>query len=449
MTIPGRPHEQRRGFTGPKVVRVEERAWPVRAALGARAGTMVTLGSDAHKRSRTIVGEHANGPPSLRASRLSRATATDGHPPSLDSQDRSQRRNPSRDDRVLTPSATTDNRHRCRPLRIHWRSLRSTQSDADDAEMMRLGPKNAFSLAPCQARARGYSNGMRKASRGEASVRVNSGQGSDEGEHPDQSWLVRAVPGLIVGGGLVILAAALFIADKSGVSERSSRDLTVGPFSVVFLYTTPSLMMVVAGLLTAVALVLLVHGVDALAARRVTDPARLPKQGSRRPLRAERTSNRPVGRLSVVALIPACNEEVHLPTTLAALYGQTMPPDAVWVIADNCTDRTADIARAAGANVYTTVDNRYRKAGGLNQMLARLLPTMGPLNAVLVMDADTIMVSDFIERAAAELQALPDLDAVGGVFQGDSSPGLLAQLQRNEYCGTAETSLGARVRYSF
>jgi len=55
------------------------------------------------------------------------------------------------------------------------------------------------------------------------------------------------------------------------------------------------------------------------------------------------------------------------------------------------------------------------------------------LDAVLVMDADTVMVDDFIERAVAELDALPELDAVGGVFFGDDGPGLLAQLQRNEY----------------
>jgi biofilm PGA synthesis N-glycosyltransferase PgaC len=105
----------------------------------------------------------------------------------------------------------------------------------------------------------------------------------------------------------------------------------------------------------------------------------------------------------------------------------------VWVIVDNCTDATAEVALAHGAEVYTTVENDHRKAGGLNQLLARLLPTLGPLDAVLVMDADTVMVDDFLERAAAEFDALPDLDAVGGVFIGDDSPGLLAQLQRNEY----------------
>ena len=135
----------------------------------------------------------------------------------------------------------------------------------------------------------------------------------------------------------------------------------------------------------------------------------------------------------MTVLIPARNEELHIAATLESLRRQTVPPTAVWVIADNCTDATAEVARAHGADVYTTVENRHRKAGGLNQLLARLLPTLGPFDAVLVMDADTVMVDDFLERAVAEFDALPDLDAVGGVFVGDDSPGLLAQLQRNEY----------------
>ena len=49
------------------------------------------------------------------------------------------------------------------------------------------------------------------------------------------------------------------------------------------------------------------------------------------------------------------------------------------------------------------------------------------------MDADTVMVDDFLERAVAEFEALPDLGAVGGVFFGDDARGLLAQMQRNEY----------------
>ena len=244
---------------------------------------------------------------------------------------------------------------------------------------------------------------------------------------------MRAVPALVVAAGLIALATAMLIATRSGVSPKDSKTITIGSIDLLLVYTTPSVLMVVAGAVTALALFLLVNGVDAWAARRVTTPARRARDAVERPLRSEVTASRPSGALSVTALIPACNEELHLPATLTSLQRQTRPPTAVWVIADNCTDATADVARANGANVHTTVDNHHRKAGGLNQILARLLPTMGPLDVVLVMDADTIMVDDFLERALAELEALPELDAVGGVFYGDSTPGLLGQLQRNEY----------------
>ena len=245
------------------------------------------------------------------------------------------------------------------------------------------------------------------------------------------SWLVRAVPGLILGSAVVAMAMGLLLASRSDVNARATKELSIGPIEVLLVYATPSPMLVVAGLLTALAGVLLTLGLDAWAARRVTRPAR--RSGAARPLRAEVTSRRPSGRVSVTVMIPARNEALHIGATLLSLSRQTLQPTMVWVIADNCTDDTADVARAHGANVYTTIANVHRKAGGLNQLLARVLPTSGPLDAVLVMDADTVMVDGFIERAVAEFDGLPELDAVGGVFFGEDAPGLLAQLQRNEY----------------
>ncbi len=241
------------------------------------------------------------------------------------------------------------------------------------------------------------------------------------------------MPGLIIGFGLIAMAAAMLLAARSGVNPPQSKEVSIGPFEAVLVYSTPTPMLVVAGLVTVVALVVLVWGLDAWAAKRVTDPARGPGDVIARPLRDEAVNTRPSGHVAVTALIPARNEALHIAATLESLRSQTVPPAAVWVIADNCTDDTAEVAHAHGADVYTTVDNQHRKAGGLNQLLARLLPTMGPLDAVLVMDADTVMVDDFLERAAMEFDALPDLDAVGGVFVGDDSAGLLSQLQRNEY----------------
>jgi cellulose synthase/poly-beta-1,6-N-acetylglucosamine synthase-like glycosyltransferase len=253
-----------------------------------------------------------------------------------------------------------------------------------------------------------------------------------EGPSAGRSWLIRAVPALVAGVGIIAMGAAMIIADRSGVSSRESDEFSIGPVDVLVIYTVPSMMMVLSGLLTVLGLALIVHTVDHWAARRVTDPARRPGR-SRRLLRSEATPPRPSGPIMVTALIPARNEEINLPVTLASLYRQTVPPTAVWVIADNCTDATAEVARANRAEVYETVDNQHRKAGGLNQMLEKMLPTLGDRDAVLVMDADTIMVEDFLERAITELQAAPDLGAVGGVFYGGAAPGLLAQLQRNEY----------------
>ena len=44
------------------------------------------------------------------------------------------------------------------------------------------------------------------------------------------------------------------------------------------------------------------------------------------------------------------------------------------VLADNCTDATVEVARTHGVEVVETVGNTEKKAGALNQELARLLP---------------------------------------------------------------------------
>src|SRR3954449_10251140 len=76
-------------------------------------------------------------------------------------------------------------------------------------------------------------------------------------------------------------------------------------------------------------------------------------------------------RPRVAVLIPAHDEAANIATTLTALREQTRQPDRVIVIADNCTDDTAEIARAHGAEVYETVGNTDKKAGALNQALGR------------------------------------------------------------------------------
>src|SRR4029077_10710128 len=72
-----------------------------------------------------------------------------------------------------------------------------------------------------------------------------------------------------------------------------------------------------------------------------------------------------VTRVRVTVLVPAHNEEAVLGLTLESLAARSRPPDRVLVVADNCTDRTVEVARAHGIEVVETVDNTEKKAGAL------------------------------------------------------------------------------------
>ena len=102
------------------------------------------------------------------------------------------------------------------------------------------------------------------------------------------------------------------------------------------------------------------------------------------------------------------------------------------VIADNCTDDTVELARLSGADVLETVDNRAKKAGGLNQALAALMPSAGEDDFFLVTDADSRVVPGFVAEALVRFTQ-PQVGGVGGVFHGDPGGGFVGWLQRNEY----------------
>ncbi|MEV7601256.1 glycosyltransferase family 2 protein [Kitasatospora sp. NPDC089797] len=142
----------------------------------------------------------------------------------------------------------------------------------------------------------------------------------------------------------------------------------------------------------------------------------------------QRTGN-PAAR--VVALIPAHDEADRIAAAIAALRGQLRPPERIVVVADNCTDGTADAARAAGATVLESRDNRHRKAGALNQALDPLLAGLDADDLVLVQDADTILWPGFLASAVAAMDGT--VGAVGGIFYGEPGGGLLGALQRIEF----------------
>src|SRR4051794_4881940 len=65
--------------------------------------------------------------------------------------------------------------------------------------------------------------------------------------------------------------------------------------------------------------------------------------------RAPRPADQP--ELRFIVLVPAHNEELVIAPALHAIMADRRPHDLVLVVADRCTDRTAEIARSIGASV--------------------------------------------------------------------------------------------------
>ena len=90
-----------------------------------------------------------------------------------------------------------------------------------------------------------------------------------------------------------------------------------------------------------------------------------------------------------VVLIPAHNEEHTLPAALRSLAVIDYPPELVrvYVVADNCTDGTAAVARAAGAECIVRSDSaKWGKGYALAFGLERVLKDAP--DVVLILDAD-------------------------------------------------------------
>jgi cellulose synthase/poly-beta-1,6-N-acetylglucosamine synthase-like glycosyltransferase len=139
-----------------------------------------------------------------------------------------------------------------------------------------------------------------------------------------------------------------------------------------------------------------------------------------------------LGEPRVIVLIPAYNEEGCIGDALYSVWTQSRLPDRVIVVADNCSDGTAAVARIWDAEVYETVNNRHKKAGALNQALGDVLLELKDEDAVLVMDADSLLDEKFVEHALRKLSC-GSYGGVGGTFSGRSGGGFVGMLQRNEY----------------
>lgn len=113
------------------------------------------------------------------------------------------------------------------------------------------------------------------------------------------------------------------------------------------------------------------------------------------------------GRSRFIIVIPAHNEESVLPATLASIKALDYPRELmhVVVVADNCTDGTADRARAAGATVLERHDSeRTGKGFALEWAFDRLPTEPGPADAVVVVDADCAVSANMLAAVDQRLR---------------------------------------------
>lgn len=98
-------------------------------------------------------------------------------------------------------------------------------------------------------------------------------------------------------------------------------------------------------------------------------------------------------------LVAAHNEENVIAQLAESLKGLNYPSDCydVFVIADNCTDKTAERAREAGAYVWERFDNVKRGKGfALEFAFEKLFAAEKQYEYFCVFDADNIVESDFL-----------------------------------------------------
>jgi len=236
----------------------------------------------------------------------------------------------------------------------------------------------------------------------------------------------------VAGGAAALLWFAVAAGDRP-TSGTPSEGIVFGVWDVVYDTEAPAPRIAVA----AIALALLFAAGVASLERRIVRRSHRTTDAGQAPLAPQlvmaSTAGVYAGPVTVTVLIPAHNEEASLGATITSLSSQSHRPERVIVVADNCTDTTVEIAHRHGVEVIESVDNTHKKAGALNQAMSQVLPGLGDNDVLMVMDADTSLDQGFLAVAVARLTDDRALMAVGGLFYGDESAGMLAQFQRNEY----------------
>jgi cellulose synthase/poly-beta-1,6-N-acetylglucosamine synthase-like glycosyltransferase len=147
----------------------------------------------------------------------------------------------------------------------------------------------------------------------------------------------------------------------------------------------------------------------------------------KRAVQAKQSNLQTATQTTFALLIPAHNEEVIVSTLLESLSQLTYPKEQykVYVIADNCTDKTAELAQQfEGVQVYERFNQEKRGKGyALSWMWQQLAESQQVYDAYIVLDADSVVTSTFLHAMSRELgRGAKALQACYTVLNATESP---------------------------
>jgi len=117
-----------------------------------------------------------------------------------------------------------------------------------------------------------------------------------------------------------------------------------------------------------------------------------------------KSGDAPESAPSVAIVVPAHNEAGQIGPTVAHLRAESPPDVRVIVVADNCTDDTANRARSEGASVWIRNDPERRGKGFALRHAFKGLEGAAP-DVVVVVDADCRLEPGALQRLARRAHA--------------------------------------------
>jgi len=137
---------------------------------------------------------------------------------------------------------------------------------------------------------------------------------------------------------------------------------------------------------------------------------------------------------SFLVFVPAHNEETvvsHIIDNL--LHKMNYPKELidVYVIADNCTDNTAAISRAAGAKViehFSEPDEPKGKPYGIRYALDQIGDNLKKYDCIGIFDADNLISVDFFNEMNSQMLSNPEIMVSQGYLDAKNVDGSLVSL---------------------